>query len=98
MIEFRLKKYKKRPLIIEAIQWDGYANQTQLRALEQWGLIVELGYQYEDGTNRFDIRIPTLEGVMECEPGSYIVKGISGEFYPVAEDIFLKTYDEVEND
>ena len=26
--------------------------------------------------------------------GDYIIKGVSGEFYPIKNDIFLKTYDE----
>lgn len=37
--------------------------------------------------------IPTLEGVMTANPGDYIVKGISGKFYPVKPDIFEKSYE-----
>jgi hypothetical protein len=39
------------------------------------------------------LEIPTLEGNMLARVGCYILKGIRGEFWPVQEDIFLETYD-----
>jgi hypothetical protein len=39
------------------------------------------------------IEIQTLEGVMKANYGDYIIKGVSGEFYPCKPDIFLATYD-----
>ena len=39
--------------------------------------------------------IKTLEGDMFAPIGSYIIKGVNGEFYPCREDIFEKTYEEV---
>lgn len=46
--------------------------------------------------------IGTLEGLMHAAPGDYIVKGISGEFYPRKPDIFRRTYErtyeEIPND
>jgi hypothetical protein len=41
------------------------------------------------------LMIQSLEGVMEASKGDYIIKGVKGEFYPVKEDIFKLTYDEV---
>lgn len=32
------------------------------------------------------------EGDMLCPVGSYVVKGVDGEFYPCRGDIFEKTY------
>lgn len=40
--------------------------------------------------------IQTLEGQMIAEPGDWIVKGVKGEMYPVRNDIFRLTYEEVE--
>lgn len=37
--------------------------------------------------------IKTLEGNMKYKKGDYIITGVNGERYPVAKDIFLKTYD-----
>ena len=43
------------------------------------------------------LRINTLEGTMSAFPGvSYVVKGVRGEFYPCAKDIFDETYEEFE--
>lgn len=36
--------------------------------------------------------IKTLEGAMMVENGSYIVKGVKGEFWAVRGDIFEETY------
>ena len=46
----------------------------------------------------FDIRwivIETLEGAMEVSDGDFIIRGITGEFYPCKPDVFEMTYDEV---
>ena len=37
--------------------------------------------------------IETLEGKMQASIGDYIIKGVSGEFYPCKPDIFKMTYD-----
>jgi len=39
--------------------------------------------------------IRTLEGTMIVSPGSWVVTGVSGERYPVRDDIFRKTYQRV---
>lgn len=39
--------------------------------------------------------IPTLEGAMAADIGSYIIKGVKGEYYPCRGDIFEDTYEEV---
>lgn len=40
--------------------------------------------------------VETLEGVMKGQPGDWLVVGVHGEMYPIAKDIFDKTYDLVE--
>lgn len=42
--------------------------------------------------------IDTLEGGHNVCPGDWIITGIKGEHYPVKDDIFRATYDEVGND
>lgn len=42
--------------------------------------------------------IKTLEGDMQVNDRSYIVKGNEGEFWAVKESIFEKTYEPVEED
>jgi hypothetical protein len=40
--------------------------------------------------------IKTLEGSLKVSDGDWIIKGIKGEFYPIKNDIFLETYEKVE--
>ena len=42
------------------------------------------------------LAINTLEGSMVVSTNDYIIKGIQGEFYPCKPDIFVNTYDEVD--
>lgn len=81
-------KYRKKPVVIEAIQWRG-TNQTEILHF--------MGYTNagtnDDGT-RF-LLINTLEGIMTASQDDWIIKGVDGEFYPCKPDIFEKTYEEV---
>lgn len=80
-----IKKYKKRPIAIEAIQFTGYNYQEiQEFAGEQCKL---------DKVNA-QFYIHTLEGDMLISPTDYVIKGVKGEFYPCRADIFLETYEE----
>jgi hypothetical protein len=52
-----------------------------------------IGHCQPEGT----LDIPTLEGTMTARAGDWIIKGIKGEFYPVKPDIFLATYEAVDD-
>lgn len=79
-----IKKYIKNPIPIDALQWDG---DNEKEVLDFVGESAEI----RGGS----LYIKTLEGDMLAPIGSYIIKGINGEFYPCREDIFKKTYEEV---
>lgn len=79
-------KYIKKPIIIEAIQWNG----ENFIELDDF-----ITVHHETYPSKGIIRIPTLEGTMEASLGDFIIKGINGEFYPCKPDIFKQTYDEV---
>ena len=38
--------------------------------------------------------VDTEEGTMLALPGSYIIKGVAGEFYPCRKDIFETIYED----
>ena len=78
-------KYRKKPIVIEAVQYDG-----TLESLNSL-YIPEVGQEFLSD----EIIIPTLEGDMVAKPSDYIVKGIKGEFYPCKADIFEATYEKV---
>lgn len=84
-----MKKYRKKPVIIEAYQFNGSFGELNKAIPESMDWY---GYLDEDGGWAFDI--PTLEGRMKASEGDWIIKGIAGEFYPCKPDIFNRTYEE----
>lgn len=83
-----IKKYRKKPVVIEAIQWNGS------NVFEIWNDFEDIPIRLkEEGT----LLISTLEGDHIASIGDYIIKGIKGEFYPCKPDIFEETYEEVES-
>ncbi len=89
-------KYRKKPVIIDAIQWDGtYSGTLRIEELFK-GLVTQAkNYHLIDDTCCY-WKIGTLEGGHFVSPGDFIIKGIAGEFYPCKPDIFEKTYENVE--
>ena len=84
------EKYRKKPVVIEAHQWNPRERPT---ALPDWlwdaiGMTPEL-FNENDGS----IGIRTLEGTMIANPGDWIIKGVKGELYPCKPDIFAATYE-----
>lgn len=79
-------KYRKKPVIIEAVKWTGSITQEMEDLLGEVKVLPK-------GSS---LLIPTLEGVMEARQGDYIIRGVNGELYPCKPDIFLKTYELLE--
>lgn len=77
--------YIKKPISIEAIQWTGN-NYEEIK--EFMGNTPS----YVNSSN--ELIIPTLEGNMHAIEGSYIIRGIQGEYYPCRKDIFEEIYEE----
>jgi hypothetical protein len=95
-------KYRKLPVEIEAIQWNGNNLVEIVTFLEGKSPKLDLEVtrlkweDYEDLIAEEGLYIKTLEGNMKASINDYIIKGIAGEFYPCKEDIFLKTYESVD--
>lgn len=81
-------KYRKKPVVIEAIQWDG-ANVDEIL-----GFIHAKASAYRVESSA--IMIETLEGSMRADKGDWIIQGVKGEFYPCKPDIFESTYEAVQ--
>lgn len=85
-------KYRKKPVVIEAMQLiDDLRNHI---AVANW--INGNGGNTEVPFTEPAIYVVTLEGRMRADIGDFIIKGVSGEFYPCKPDIFAKTYEPVE--
>lgn len=90
-------KYKKKPVIIDAIQFDGL-NLEEIKLFVGDNIIydiIDTAWQVGKGRPHILMKIKTLEGDMNVSEMDYIIKGVNGEFYPCKPDIFYKTYEEV---
>jgi len=82
-------KYRKKPVVIEAVQWNG-SNYDEIGDFMGHSSTMEFNGSFV---------IPTLEGDMYASEGDWIIKGVKGEFYPCKPDIFEMTYEpEVQGD
>ena len=90
-------KFRKRPIIIDAIQFDGL-NLEEVKEFVGDNLsydILDSAWQVGKGRPYILMYIKTLEGDMRVSEKDYIIKGVDGEFYPCKPEIFVKTYEEV---
>lgn len=92
-----MKKYRKKPLIVEAVQWTGQNTEE----IKTWSgnRIVSIPFSTSSPSKlfsptRYCLQLRTLEGTMIIIIGDWIIKGIKGEFYGCKPDIFEQTYEE----
>ena len=88
----KMKKYRKKPVVIEACQWNGKTLEDARKFCKENDLP---NFIVGSRNAKVGLVIPTLEGDMIASSGDYIIKGINGEYYPCKPDIFHKTYEEV---
>jgi len=73
--------YRKKPVVIDAVQWNG----SNLEEIAKLGGARE----YEQDFLGDDLIIHTLEGDMKAYKGDWIIKGVKGELYPCKNDILI---------
>lgn len=83
-----MAKYRKKPVVIEAVQWTGRQITWPAWFLEaeQAGVIQLAGDA---------LQIITLEGPLRASIGDWVIRGVKGELYPCKPDIFEATYEPV---
>ena len=88
MEDKQIRRFRKKPVVIEAIQYDGTD--------EGYAAVCAFapGIHFEPCGNSC-FKVPTLEGEYIASPGDWIIRGIKGELYPCKPDIFAATYEEV---
>lgn len=89
-------RYTKKPVTIEAMQWDGSAEGATpiITWIHDNGGSAVYHCSDDEACERdgHTLRIRTLEGDMDAAAGSWIIRGVEGEFYPCKHEIFLKTH------
>lgn len=102
-----MNKYRKKPIVIEAVRvWknmggldNDWNHPGRKGDMPQW--LID-AYEGKNDTVKTVVFMPdgvdivTLEGTMRADVGDYIIRGVKGELYPCKPDIFVTTYEVVE--
>lgn len=92
-------KYRKKPVVIEAIIWSGKNHREMFNFLTNNTMTdkpispCEDSFYIDHSKVVGGLVIRTLRGERLANIGDYIIKGVNGEFYPCKPDIFEKTYE-----
>lgn len=95
-----MKKYRKKPVVIEAFPYH-YPASGVLREWMGSAAGQERMDRHPDAKGELDIK--TLEDGVDgrakhvATEGDFIIKGVKGEFYACKPDIFHATYESVED-
>lgn len=82
---------KKKPVIIQAVQWNGYNIEEITSFTENNARFIAV-----EASDLPVLFIKTLEGDMRAQVGDYVLRGVRGEFYPCDRSIFEEVYEVVE--
>lgn len=85
-------KFRKKPVVIEAIQATGTPESN--REIIDWtrGSATPASMD-SNADGRPQLSIATLEGSHWVTVGDYVIRGVKGEHYPCKPDIFAATYE-----
>ena len=90
-------KFRKKPVVIEAIRLDKISTE---KVVEFMGGEAERNLSYSINNRTGVVNINTAEGMMRADPGDWIIKEPfptgNRKFYPCKPDIFEMTYEAVE--
>lgn len=96
-----MPKFRKKPVVIEAIQWTG-SNLEEIRNFVGSDLIEDyvklFNIKRELKKSLVSIAIEILGETMEVDYGDYIIKDAHGDFNLCRSDIFKQIYEEVIDD
>ena len=81
-----MAKYRKKPVVIEAEQWEGPWSDIKGVKMKSLG-----GDSKSISGEKVKFYIETLEGEMTVCRGDWIITGVKGEKYPCKPDIFEAT-------
>lgn len=103
-----MAKYRKKPVVIEAVQFnkDTFIDVLAFMEGKDRNVIVKSAnaggdrfFEYEEDCIKNGLKLKTPEsgeGTQIASLGDWIIKGVEGEFYPCKPHIFEKTYEAVE--
>lgn len=96
------KRYRKRPIIIEAMQWTG-ANSDAVVAFvgtverpdSEW--LGKDGFVASASDHSACLYVAANNGWLDVDQGEWVAKDSEG-YYPIKEPVFARTYEELNDD
>ena len=82
-------KFRKKPVVIEAMEFTE-ESKNQVYNFVRGNKVAS------ESDGKPTLTIQTLEGDMCASLGDWIIRGVKGEFYPCKPDVFVATYDRVD--
>lgn len=87
--------FRKKPVVIEAVQIEKRMDQT---SPQWWAEAIQENRVILHGMGKWSSELPmveieTLEGTMTGVQGDWIIRGVQGKLYPCKPDIFAATYE-----
>jgi hypothetical protein len=94
-------KFRRKPVTVDAVQFtnpDGPLPEGIRREEARWaGSWSDQSFFNKKYGSIYKFFVDTLEGPLEIKVGDWIVTGIVGERFPVKPDIFVQTYEPIED-
>lgn len=88
--------YRKKPVVVEAITFEELvAHGMRSGVPVESGMPWAFEYKGHPITHEDDdcYLVPTREGMMRFERGSWLITGVEGEIYPCSQSVFAATYE-----
>lgn len=93
-----VKKYLKKPIMVEALEFDGNIDEVQKfideRKRSRDDVRVKKAEIVEEG---YVMILPNGQGI-GFKKGDFIVQGVDGSIYPVHKNTFWKVYETLDDD
>lgn len=92
-------RYRKRPVEVDTIQWTG-SNEVEVQAFtggaRNFYALDDADREYSDDPEATATVFDKLHSTwILVYTGQHIVRGVVGEFYPIAEAVLAETYEPV---
>jgi hypothetical protein len=91
-------RYRKKPVVIEAIQWTG-DNEAAVQEFAGASNFYALDDEDRAGSGDPEATATVFDKLHSTwvlvYAGQHVIRGVKGEYYPIAADVLAETYEEV---
>lgn len=89
-----IARYRRIPTTMEAVQWTG-DNYDEIREWSWDGKTNQVAL-LDDEPGTLMVYISVEDQWVKVRRGWWIIKGVAGEFYPCADDVFARSWEPTE--